>query len=251
MRWSLILFGILLVCHFITYPLVSNPNSLAFFGNAAQWIGLFFGVISIGRIARSAPTNEFPMWMYLTFGIFVLLLGQTFLTYSELLLKRLAYGSISDVFWFLGFCSIWFGLIQLSKQNTSRNEFIHWFLIGAATFVFALTFLWSDITGTTRTTYLKVLDVVYAFLELGIVILASIMTLHAKQRLPWILATISLAIYLATDTFAVYYSDLNNPVYRYLDIPYFIGVCAWWLLGATLKTPRQVQRISTRVEMKR
>ena len=247
MQWSLILYAVLLICHFILYSTVSNPISLAWFGDATQWIGLFLGAMFIGRIAKNASREDFPKWMYVTFGVFVLLLGQTFLTYSELLLKRLAYGSISDVFWFLGFCSIWVGLIQLAKPYVSGKEFVRWMLIGAALYAVVLGILWADLMGTTRTTYLKFLDLTYSFMEIGMFILALIITLHAKPRLPWKLATISLAIYLATDTLAVYYSDLNNPVYRYLDIPYFIGVCAWWLLGATYNTRQQISTERQRV----
>ena len=243
MQWSMILFGTILLCHLIFYPLSPNPNSLAWFGNLAQWIGLLFGIIFIAKIARAASKQNFPKWLNLAFGVFILLLGQSLSTYSELLLKRSAYGSISDVFWILGFCIILIGLFQLAKNAArSQKEFIRWQIIGFALFLSVLAVLWSDLTSVARPTHLKVLDAFYALLEVWMAVLAFIMVLNTEQKLAWGLATISLTIYLMTDTFVVYYSDFQSAIYRYLDIPYFIGVCAWWLLGAKLETQdRQVQ----------
>ena len=236
MGWSLSLFAILLVCHFIFYPLASNPASLALFGNATQWIGLFFGMIWMAKIARTAPKKDFSKWMYLTIGVAILLLGQTFLSYSELLLKKSAYGSISDAFWIIGFCLLLVGLFQLARSAASPKEFVQGHIFGLVLFALVFSILWHDIHNPVRPTYLKILDVFYSILEVWMVVLALILRQFTQQKLAWTLATISLTVYLMTDTFVVFYSDLHTPIYRYLDIPYFIGICAWWLLGSTLKS---------------
>src|SRR5262245_64456919 len=118
------LFVLLLLAHIVIYLTSNNPVSLAWFGNLMQWIAVMFGLIFVLRIAKTSRKPDFSRWMYIAFGLLLMLLGQTLLSYSELVLKTSAYGSISDAFWLIGFTATGIALFQIARNVSNNQSFL-------------------------------------------------------------------------------------------------------------------------------
>ncbi|PWT87403.1 MAG: hypothetical protein C5B54_12400 [Acidobacteria bacterium] len=231
MRWTLVLFCILLLLHLILYPLSENPASLAWFGNFSQMLALLFGVVTLVFLARRSDKTDFGGWLYLSLGVFVSLLAQTLLTYSELLLKTPSYGTITDFIWIIGFSLMIRGLYSFAIPLASKSELSFWHFIGFLLFLVTLALLVPALKDPNRTLQVKLLDVLYTLLEVWTFQLTALIALKSNRKLPWLLASAALMVLIIGDTIVVYFTNLSHPVYRYLDVTYFVGYSAWWLLA--------------------
>jgi len=227
------LFVSLLLAHIVIYLTSNDPVSLAWFGNLMQWIGVMFGLIYVLRIAKTSTKPDFSRWMYLAFGLLLMLLGQTLLSYSELVLKTPAYGSISDAFWLIGFSAIVIGLFQMARTVSSNKSLLIAHVVGCIILAGVVWYSWELLSNPKRGHYIKVLDVSYSLLEIWMFVLAALIALNSEIKKPWMLAAVCLVFLVFVDAVIIYFHDIESPVYRYFDIFYFTGFSAWWLLGAT------------------
>jgi hypothetical protein len=235
MRGGVSLFVILLLAHIVIYLTSKNPVSLAWFGNLMQWIAVMFGLILILGIAKTSRKPDFSRWMCISFGLLLMLLGQTLLSYSELVLKTSAYGSISDAFWLIGFTAIGIALFQIARNVSTTKSLLIAHIAACIILAGVVWYSWDLLSTPKRGNFIRVLDVSYSLLEAWMFVLASLIALHSEFKKPWILAAVSLAFLVVVDAVIIYFHDIESPVYRYFDIFYFIGLSAWWLLGATYR----------------
>ena len=232
MRWTIALFPVFLLLYCFLYFRAPSPSSLASFGNISHWLALLFGVVCLIQVTKRTPAADFQKWLYLTLGVFIWLLAQGLSVYSELLLKKAAYGSVADFVWIIGFGFIIRSLFRFASESASKRKLLFWHIGGFIIFLLVIVALIPALKNPERDPRFKLLDVIYTFLEVWTVLLAVLIARNTGDKRPWLVAAIALTVLLISDTIVSYFMDISNPWFRYLDIPVFIGYSSWWLLGA-------------------
>src|SRR5262249_21785457 len=152
----------------------------------------------------------------------------TLLSYSELVLKTPAYGSISDAFWIIGFAAIILGLFQMVRPVATTKAMLVAHLVACLILAAVVLYSWELLSNPNRGHLIKVLDITYSLLEIWMFVLVSLIAFNSSFKKPWILAAVCLAALVVVDSIIVYFQDIQSPVYRYLDLLYFTGFSAWW-----------------------
>ena len=235
MFWNELIILVLLLLHAYFYAIVENPSSLAWFGGLAQGTALIFTSVYIGRVALRARKKEARFYLLLALGFSICFMAHLLLTYSELILEQPATGTITDMIWLIGYALIARSLVGLLGGVLSKTENIrsHVMMV-AITGAIVFTALWIPIRDPDRTILVRSIRVIFPFLDLWIAFMALLFAVKTGRRV-WLLAASGSLIIGITDLIFPYFHTMSSIVYRYLDVPLFIGYSLWWLLGVALR----------------
>ena len=242
MRWNVVLFAILLALHAAIYP-YGELRTLTWFGNLAQGIALLLAGLQFGRSAQTSDEREVRTFNFIALGFFVCLMGHGLLAYSELLLHQPATGTVTDAIWLVGYALIAQSLFFRTGRDLvkARKVKLHLGLLTLVSMIVCVA-LWLPLIDPQRSALTKMLQVIFPFLDFWISAMAFVLYKRTGIR-GWLLSGIgSLIIGIADLVFPYFYENIS-PVYRYLDIPLFIGYSMWWLGGASMKA-KSVEPVS-------
>src|SRR5262249_19821177 len=85
-----------------------------------------------------------------------------------------------------------------------------------------------------QTVLIRVEQALFPFLDLWIAVLAFFLAFKTQNKF-WILGGFGSLIIGIADLIFPSFEEISTPMYRYLDIPLFIGYSLWWLFSASLK----------------
>lgn len=246
--WNGVIAFSILLLHLILYPTATNPYSLSVFGDIAQGIALLMAAIHFSRAAINADRKDASFQVPIALGFWVWVMGHTMLSYSELLLGKPATGTVADAIWLVGYVLIGRSLYLMLKQALSKSEAVRWHtalpvLIG----ILVCTILWHRLSTSGQTMLVKVEQVLFPFLDLWIAGLAFLLARKSGIK-QWNLAGAGSLIIGVADLIFPYFETMSSPVYRYLDIPLFVGYSLWWLAASQATSTRHLSsaRVSDR-----
>jgi hypothetical protein len=233
MIWNVILFFILFAAHIALYPRALNPNSLAGFGDLMQALALLFAALQFTRVARKATKEEIHFLNFITLGLWIWVMSQGLLTYSELLLEKSAIGTVTDWVWVTGYGVILHALMHRTNQYMGDAKSRVQGSILIVILIIVLLSLWQPIRDPDRSFAIKLMQITFPFLDLWLSFLAMLLAWKSGAK-KWFLVGFGSFIIGVTDVILAYHYTMSSPVYRYTDIPIFVGYSMWWLLGASL-----------------
>jgi hypothetical protein len=237
MKWTVHLYFVLLVAALILYSLFIKSDSLDYFGNLAQIIFLALSSWNLGLARENFSRGEKPRkaWTALSAGMLLWMIGQCFDAYCEIILKEVPYGTISDVFWLLGYVPLIIGLAMLIKNFKNSGLFssipgIHILILGALTA--AYIFLFSRLTlpqlnDPERLMADKLLDVAYPVLDFALIALSIILVRYCWVlrggliARSWTSLSLGFILVAAADIYISTVTNVESAGYRFLDILYF------------------------------
>lgn len=232
MLWNALLALGLFVLHFVLYPFATDPYSLSAFGNFAQGVALVFAAIHFGRITYFASREDLPFYIQIALGFWIWVMAHALLAYSELLLSQPATGTVADAIWLVGYGLILRALyLMLLRQRGKRTlkDFVGVLVISAT----VLAVLWVPVTDKESSVLVKTEQVVFPVLDFLIAFVAFLLAREPRFKM-WRIAGFGSLVIGITDLVFPYFETMRTPVYRYLDIPLFVGYSLWWLFAAFL-----------------
>jgi hypothetical protein len=232
--WNGILFIVLLIVQLISYLTSHKPSSLSLLGNSFQGIALVLAAIQFTRVARRAKESEIRFRNLLALGLWIWVMGHGLLSYSELLLKMPATGTVADAIWLIGYVlfslGIYVMLSQLLKKKNMRKLTV--ILLPMITAI-VLIALWPVFVDPERSVLVKFIQIIFPMMDFCIASMAYFVARRSGDK-RWLLGAVGSTIIGLVDLIFPYFDILTLPIYRYMDIPLFIGYSMWWLLGAQL-----------------
>jgi hypothetical protein len=118
MKLPLLVWILLIISSILFYRFVKDPEIVDLFENIAQFIGLVFVVIYFLRVRLSKINLQIGKASLLfCFGFSFWAFGQLLVLYSETLLHQISTGSISSVYFIIGYLLIVGGLYHLAKNS--------------------------------------------------------------------------------------------------------------------------------------
>lgn len=237
MRWTLPVFLILLGISAVLYPLWTHSVGTRIFGSVALIVSLIFAAANLTSVGLSfSPLDAARKgWIRLAIGIWICLAAQLLETYSELVLDQIAYGTVADSLFLIGYLPLLSGLFTLiktrhrpaqPKENLRRYALQGTILIAIYGGIF-FQFIWHQVSNPTRKALLKFLDVAYPTFDFLLLALASVLVRQslADKSKPalktWLFFFCGLILFVSSDISLSYISDFQSPAFRFLDIPYF------------------------------
>jgi len=230
MSWHFILFAVIFLLHFPLYIYQSNVHALGWFGNLAQGLAILMGAIQFGRL--SLGKKVLPEQLLIFLGLVIWLMAHSLLAYSELLLGVPATGTVTDAIWLIGYILLLRALHILLKNTYGRAMSSHVTIV-ACVVPIVIAVLYPLLREPERTLLTKTIQVIFPVMDLWIAAVAFRVASQERMRLWWIAGFGSLIVGIS-DLIFPYHDTLAEPVFRYLDIPLFVGYSSWWILGTTL-----------------
>ena len=165
-------------------------------------------------------------------------MGHALLSYSELLLNKPATGTVTDAIWLSGYILIARSLLLMISDDLSRSAAVRLqtgLLVLSAGIVFAV--LWTPLHDSERDFLTKAIQVIFPFLDFWIAAMAFVLAKRTGLK-GWLLGAFgSLIIGLADLVFPFFHESISS-IYRFLDIPLFVGYSLWWLTGANFASKK-------------
>jgi len=231
MRWRGGLVAILLLVHILLY-LFLKSSSLALVGNTFQGVILLMAAIQFTLAARIANKEAIVVRNLLALSFWIWFSSHALLAYSELLLLQPATGSVTDAIWLIGYFLLARALFMLLSHRITLTikRLIFQLLI---LFAIVCAALWRALAGRGMSVMILSIQIIFPLLDFLIALLAfQIASATCDSR--WLLGAIGSFIIGVADLIFPYFDDLASPMYRYLDVPLFVGYAFWWLQGAAL-----------------
>jgi len=184
MVWTLWVFFLLFSISALIYPLWWKTDAVVAFGNMSQIIVLILAGLNLNQATHQFPPRSVfrKVWAQLTTGIWIWVLGQSLESYCELLLNQVAYATVADSFWVIGYFPVLKGLLTLIQYEKAsilgaarrqRNLFMA--LSAVVVYVAILYSLtWPQLADPTRKLTFKMLDVTYVSLDYLTIILSPL-----------------------------------------------------------------------------
>jgi hypothetical protein len=97
----------------------------------------------------------------------------------------------------------------------------------------ACSALWKVILDPDTTLFIRFLQVIFPILDLVVAAMALLVAKESGQ-FRWLIGAAASLIIGITDLVFPYFDHFNSPVYRYLDIPLFVGYSLWFLQAMAL-----------------
>jgi hypothetical protein len=229
--WILIF---LLVCSIPIYGFLSNSSYSFFFGNVAQILGLVFAFFSYTSLLPTYPRNH-PIrraWGQLGLGAFIWLIGQLLEIYCEMILKLIAYGTVADALWVVGYFPLIYGLHtlvveRLKELNQNFWKTFQWVLIFSFVVYIVMFFLLilpqlGDPAQDWAETFLDFFYPTFDFLMMVQCVLLMRVTREDPGSFRFaLISAIAFADTLVGDAILSLVKDFNSLVYLSVDIYYF------------------------------
>jgi len=240
MKWSIAFLAVLLLLHIGLYVFIGEPSSLALAGNIFQGMALLFAAILFTRVARHSKKEEMVIKNLLALAFWVFLMSHAMLSYSELLLKQPATGTVTDAIWLIGYGLIIRALYLLLKISAPIAEARKQLL--AQTLIILLVVcsaLWNIISDPDATVLIRIINPLFPILDFMIAGLAFQVARESHDSRWFIGASASTIIGIA-DLVYPYFDSLTSPVFRYLDVPLFVGYSLWALQAAAFEKKQTI-----------
>ncbi|MCI0416843.1 hypothetical protein L0222_29085 [bacterium] len=236
MKWTIPCFAVVLLCSIPSYFLWSYSTRPLLVGNFAQIAGLVFAFFSYLHLVAHYDKNH-PLksgWAHLALGVFIWLMAQCLEIYCELILNMIAYGTVSDGLWVVGYFPLIMGLQKLLRHRMSQEKSYGWknfhiVLICSALIysaLFALLIL-PQLREENQPIAQTLLDFLYPTLDfiliLHCLLLWKISSPHSEFFWFSILSAIAFSVTLVGDGILSVVKDFNSFVYMSVDIYYFIS----------------------------
>ncbi len=233
MKWTVPSFVLMLILSVPVYAFWGNSNLGFVFGNLAQIIGLVFAMSGYGnRISDASKSHATRRaWIQLTFGAFIWLLAQCLEIYCELVLNLIAYGTVADAIWVVGYVPIILGLHTLIKCRAKENGFpwrsrIKILIPGVLAYaILFLLLIWPQIRVFDQPAAEAILDFTYPTLDFVLVaqsvVLASLSGSGRTYFRFAVLSGIAFTMTLIGDGVLSLVKDFNSILYLSVDVYYF------------------------------
>jgi|GEM_PF-6368816 len=253
MKRTLFFFGLFLLCSIPVYSLYSETTSALFFGNIAQVSGLVVAFLSYLRLSTSFTRNDAhrgPIFQ-LAFGMFIWIIAQALEMYCELVLHLIAYGTVSDAVWIVGYFPMFFALHTISterrkKQSPAEPKKLHTLLgvlLGSYALVFCF-FIWPQLQEPNQPFGHTLLDFLYPTLDFILVTQTLLIAKHSKRgsafRAFGILTAVGVFVTFVGDAVLSIVEDFHSFTYLSVDIYYF-GSYFLMALAADIAFRRRTQ----------
>jgi len=237
MRWSLWTFAIVLLLSIPIYIFWGQYSAIYNYGNFLQCIALIFATVSCYQAQYLFPRNDERRgaWGRLAFGSFIWVIAQLFEWYCEVVLKLVAYGTIADCFWGIGYVVLLMGLFQwLRVQQKDFGPSLlpqMLLLLGIYTALFYFQ-IWPQLQDPEERFIEKLLDVAYPTFDYAMfafsALLLTIAWARKAQLMPALAFSAGFASLLYADFLLGATSDLDSPLYIMIDLFYF---ATYFLIG--------------------
>ena len=223
-----------LIASLPVFLLLQSREQIDLFGNIGQLTGLVFAAASFLNawdIAKNRLIQKVAI--LIAGGMLIWAIGQLMVTYSELLLHRSPYGTVSSIFFVIGNSMCLTALIELSRhalKTGNRAVLVRTLQLILVTALILLTFLvlgdWHFLTDPERDSFYKILDLLYPMFDVCIVGLTVLLLRSAHLRNEMLafkgyacfclaFLAIGFADVVGIDT------DFEKMVYRLTDTIYF------------------------------
>lgn len=246
-------FLLFLIASVPVFLLLQSREQIDLFGNIGQLTGLVFAAVSFLHawdIAKNRVTQKVAI--LIAGGMLIWAIGQLMVTYSELLLHRSPYGTVSSIFFVIGNSMCLTALIELLRQalkSQHRAVLIRTLQLIFVTGVILVLFLilgdWHFLADADRDPIYKVLDLLYPLFDVCMVGLTVVLLRSAYLRneigafkgyacFCMAFLAIGFADVIGIDT------DFEKMIYRLTDTIYFSAYFLIALSGHYLaRTSRQ------------
>jgi len=234
MKGTVGFFALLLVCSIPFYSLYSHSNSTFIFGNLAQLAGLAFAFRSYMNLSstfsRSDPLRNAAN--LLTLGMFIWILGQALEMYCELILNLIAYGTIADAIWVVGYFPMIAGLHTIWKVQWKAQYTGQWkslrplILISAAGYAILFWFLiWPQLLEKDQRASESILDFLYPTLDFILMVQCALIAWISKRDSNFfafaVVTAIAMILTLIGDGVISLVKDFHSLAYLTVDIYYY------------------------------
>jgi hypothetical protein len=182
MKTVVILFAALLVATVPAYLFLSTTG-FDFFGNSAQLAGIIFAAVSFLHAREQTRERRLQKaFARIAIGMMVWALGQLLVMYSEVLLRKTSYGTVSSSFFVIGnlivlsaVLSMAAGYMQRVSKETSRKYALQSLLLAVLLSIVVFAFIKESSAGMNRSMIQKSLDFLYPFFDVAEIALAILL----------------------------------------------------------------------------
>ena len=190
MKRTVTVYFCFLVASAAVFLLPTTRGQIDLLGNSAQLTGLLFAGFSFwlaGQHAQHLKVQKACSWI--AFGMWIWGVGQLMVTYSELLLHQSPYGTVSSCFFVTGnviIVAAVFSIVRHFFKTVIRKEDFWGYILPAVIVACVLALVvivmdWRLLTDPNRNGIWKILDLLYPFFDIMIVVLTIILTRVAKS----------------------------------------------------------------------
>jgi hypothetical protein len=234
MKWTIPLLLLILVCSIPIYGFSGNSSHAFLFGNMAQIVGLICAFFSYTPLVPTYPRNH-PVrraWSQLGLGVFIWLIGQFLEIYCEMILKLIAYGTVADALWVVGYFPIIYGLhtMLIERLKEEHLPFLKTFrsilIPGLVGYLLILVFFILPQLGDKTQSWAKAfLDFFYPTFDI-VMMIQCILLMRISRDSRGIfrfalISTIAFADTLVGDSIISIVKDFDSPIYLSVDVYYF------------------------------
>jgi len=254
MKRTILCLGSFLVCAVPVYAFYSETSSALLFGNVAQVAGLVMAFLSYVRLsscfARNHPLRNAAL--LLAFGVFIWLLGQCLEMYCELVLGLIAYGTVSDAVWVVGYFPIFAALHTILAKLRKERGLAGWKdarnFLSVSLGLYALLFyffIWPQLLETNQPFGETILDFLYSTLDSVLLVQSLLIAKNSKPGSDFyafaILTVIGVLVTFLGDAVLSMVKDFHSIVYLSVDVYYFTSYFLM-ALGADIEVKRRNQQ---------
>ena len=233
MKATLVVFLVFLAVSVPIY-LFAPTAGIDLFGNLGQLTALLFSAVSFWQ-ARMSTRDRFYQrtTVRIALGLCIWTLGQLMVTYSELLLHKSPYGTVSSSFFVLGYALIALALISLLKHSwgqvskeKSHSYIVQAFVLGVLASLIIFVKVGNPFLQTERDLVWQVLDLLYPFFDTAIMLIAFLLLRQAwdqneiAKAKAYVCLLVAFVLLEACDLMTRD-AEFESVIYRAVDVLYF------------------------------
>jgi hypothetical protein len=230
MKSPLKIFAVLLICSIPIYFFWGHSPLVPNYGNFLQLIALIFATLACYRAQFIFPRND-PgriAWGRLAFGSFIWVIAQLLEWYCEVVLRLVAYGTIADCFWTIGYIVLLMGFYQRLRIQWVRLKTSLMPQILLLTAIYAVLFYFQilpQLQMSNARFVEKLLDVAYptfdfAMFAISALLLTIAWALKTPVKTPAAFCA-GFALLLYADFILGSSTNVDSPLYVSTDLFYF------------------------------
>ncbi len=257
MKWTIPSSLFVLVCSVPIYSYLTFTNWGLLFGNLAEVVALLFASYNylnlLSYYDRNHPLRS--VWPPLALGAFTWLLGQCLEIYCEMVLRLIAYGTVADALWVLGYLPLIYGfhrilVYRMEKKNLEWRSFRGIFGLGAILYAaMFMTLILPQLGDSAQPFSQTILDFCYPTLDF-VLILQCVLLLKISKRGDEfhqfsLLSMFAFCLTLVGDGILSLISDFQSFVYLSVDAYYF--ACYFLMAIAAYQHSRRLEKSVARI----
>ncbi len=237
MKLTFPLFILFLLGCALVYSFWGESQFAIYFGNAIQGAALLIAGYNLYLVTDSLRRGDAPRkaWARLGVGMWIWIMGQCLETYCELVLGKVAYGTIADSFWLIGYLPLISGIYLFFRNFRSTGLSIgssrgFTVLILIVSGVYASIFaglIWPHITDPDRRLVVRFLDIAYPTLDFVIIAVASVLIRISlgmgggSLAKTWFLLCLGFVLTAIADLLLQASEDVSSTYSHMIDVLYF------------------------------